>query len=344
MESDLTKLIECANVPFRKPYDVKKFLESLDNKKNPLYRIIAWLVSLRIVKVRDIPNSVSQLVQKYKKLAETKLSDFDHPTSSLSQTDAEIITIDTERTIHWFKQLSNECGFVNSNLEERKTSIQRILSILSLCDPFYTYLQGFDRYAFATFLLGLQAADELKTDSFFAEAMSFYLTGGLLKIVDVNKFYTNKKLMNDHFHTLDQKIALARPEIYYRLLEMNCTSIHYALKWELISFADDHSYDDILLIWDNIIVNQKKYISYIMELCTAHIRQIKLADNVFPIESVLHNKEWNTNEILIYSRGKLKQEYQKKNIIIFCIFHVTSCHFNWKILLFTEQMKLLLFI
>ena len=318
MEILLQNLYQC-KIPFRKQSDVDRFLTTVDEDKNPVFRIIAWILSFNIINFNEIEKSMVSLVELYKNICGEKLSNFNDPRSSLPKDEGELLRLDTERTIFWFKQMASNNGIDDEEILENSIyQVQRILSTLSKTDSFYRYMQGYDRYVFITFLLGLQAMKKLETETIFAESMSYFLCREFLKIVDVNRFTQNNKFTVEHFANLDKELAYCRPEIYDQLSKMHVSSVHFAMKWELLCFSDEHQYPNILLIWDHIIANKKVFLKYVDELCIAHIRQIKSVENEFIIQTIQTNRTWNTKDILNFADKKINNSGRwTKTLILF---------------------------
>lgn len=316
MENLCDNLTKC-KIPFQNQSDVKQFLMTKDKNKDPVFRIAAWILSFDIIKFKEIEKNIASLVDLYKEICGEKLSDVNDPRSSLPQEEGELIKLDTERTIFWFNQMATNNGFNDEEILKNSIySVQRILSTLSRTDSFYHYMQGYDRYVFITYLLGLQATKKLETEPIFAESMSYFLCRELLKIVDVNRFTQNNKFTMKHFAQIDKEIANARPEIFKQLQQMRVSSVHFAMKWELLSFADEHQYSNLLVIWDHIIANKNVYSNYVDELCVAHVRQINSVKNEFIIQTIQTYKDWKVDDILNYTDKKILNSGRNSRLLI----------------------------
>lgn len=315
--SDLINQLIKINIPFHKKSDVNKFLTSVDQNKDPVLRVAAWLLSLNLIGFTEIEKKIDSLTKAYKEICNMNLSDFNNPRSSLESSEGELILLDTERTIYWFKKMASENGINDEKLlNDAIYSVQRILSVLSKIDSFYHYMQGYDRYVFITFLLGLQAMKKINAEIIFAESISFFFCKELLKIVDVNKFTRDNQFTMKHFSEIDKEIAYVRPEVYNQLVAMHVSSVHFAMKWEILSFADEHKYSNILLIWDRIILFRNIYLKYISEMCVAHIRQVSFVDNEFIIQTIQNYRNWNVKDILNYTDQKINSPKRKTKYLI----------------------------
>ena len=293
---------------FTSKQSIYHFLSSHQKDKDPILRLIAWLIELNVIMFEGVSVSVSSLVIQYKNIINSKLNDVQKPTNSLSTEEGELIIIDTERTIGWINDLGRQMKLEPSLFDNAMISAQRVLTTLSLCDSFYSYIQGFDRYISINFLLGLQVAAKLNIEEkqTFAEAMSFFISKYLLQVVNVNKYNKDYAFAMSHFGELDRMIEQARPEITQNLRLMNVSSLHFAMKWELLSFADEHNIKNILLIWDSIILNKSDYLKYILCLDLAHVKQVKINPDQFVIQTLQNYTNWDIDDILTSSIETLK--------------------------------------
>jgi hypothetical protein len=54
----------------------------------------------------------------------------------------------------------------------------------------------------------------------------------------------------------------------------NQGAMHFALRWELLMFADEYEVRPLLLLWDNLLLHHDHYREFMYALCIAHAVQI----------------------------------------------------------------------
>lgn len=282
---------------FQKPADISKFLSSSSFDKKSNLRILSWLFSLRIIHFPFDYKEINSLRRSYQ-------TDYLDKFLKSPSNDEKPIKQDLDRTISWFKKLIK-----NNNISVRKNlpqlaydSSYRILSILSLSDSFYRYLQGYDRYVFIFLILGY---DALKKSDNFVEALAFYLMRAFLKFFNPSRFTINREFGLNFFYVLDAKIASARPDIAQLFKHYQVSSLHYAVRWALLSFADEHNLQEIFLLWDHILVNQNKYLDYISELCVGHVIQIEPVKSEHIIQTIQAKENWDVVKAIHYADSHL---------------------------------------
>ncbi|OHS99709.1 hypothetical protein TRFO_33839 [Tritrichomonas foetus] len=288
--------------------DALSFLQQVKQEKNQAERLISWLIIFNIIKPYNIANECARLYTEYLDLQDKFFHDGD-PMKLIGEDEEFIIMADTQRSNAWFSKISHQIGLTQDDIKDASYQIPRVLATLTKTDPFYKYTQGYDRYAFITYALGLFFSTQSSLPSEVAESFSYALTKKILRFVDINKILGDMDETQAEFISIDKGIAKIFPDIYKELQKMNHGSFYFALKWQLILFADEHTLSDTFLIWDSIFLRQNDYDSFRADLIMAHLSQIQIDQDVIMIEKIQKYKEWDTIKLINYA----VQRYEKKS-------------------------------
>lgn len=315
--------------------DVDIFLQKLDVNKPHEIRFISWLVSLDIIKLGKISLSqqIRDLVSEYESLiAEYFESNPENPLKCLSKKEGHIIKIDIKRSITWMQKLVEDLKLETDLYKDGKFHSHRILATLTRKDDFYEYLQGFDRYVLISYILAIEFTSKLKLPSSVAEALAYHVAHDLIRLVDISKFTKDSDWAAAHFQKLDEKIKIVSPTNWVLLEKMGVGSIHFAMKWQALTFADDHPVNDTLLIWDYVIYHRKRYMDYIERLCLAHVVQVKPKDE-FVIDQLQHFKNYDVVQIINYAEMRNEPMLSQKQILLIlsiAVLILSIKYFNYK--------------
>ncbi|OHT03224.1 hypothetical protein TRFO_29479 [Tritrichomonas foetus] len=137
--------------------------------------------------------------------------------------------------------------------EETLFRINRIFTILILSDNDYEYSQGEERFAYASFLLASQFATIFSLPKLFVESLTFSLTKKFVELSMIGDLVAGGEKSIDNFARLDAKIAHYFPKVAEELHKYGNASQHFAMRWEMLLFADEHEIMSLFLIWDHII-------------------------------------------------------------------------------------------
>lgn len=100
---------------------------------------------------------------------------------------------------------------------------------------------------------------------------------------------------------------------------------HFAMKWQALTFADDHPIKDTLLMWDQVIYHRKIYNDYIERLCLAHVVQVTPKDE-FVIDQMQHYKNYDVIKIIEYSTSSSSRSINYIFIIISVVVLIISMY------------------
>jgi hypothetical protein len=282
--------------------DVSSFLTTVDLNKDHCERLIAWLIAFDILPqgAQAISDSITRHIQQYKDLVRAKLAEnADYPTRALSREEGKLIEDDTQRGIAWFTELARQIGVPDSDLSLAQAHTSRILTMLSLSGNDLRYAQGFERFAFISYCLALKFSITAQMED-FAEPITYYLTEKLIRLSRLTPLLETD-VVEEHFEKLDVKIKKLCPEVWRALERAGHSSVHFALRWEILMFADEHNLAGKLLIWDQLIARRRPpslYTRYLRWLCLAHIGQVRPESDDQLLGQLQNNKNWDVPALI----------------------------------------------
>lgn len=295
--------------------DTKVFLSSTEFNKNNSTRFICWLISFNIISpnYEKWSDQLFNLYTKYDKMMKLFIKDPNNPLSDVPSKSATVIESDVVRGVRWFQSLAADLQlseYYTSDVELRTIRMFAILTHESLS---YSYTQGHDRYMFVNLLLALDFSAHSGLTCDFAEAIAFYLAREFISMTAISKYLDNVTETEDHFLHMDEEFTKVAPEIMHQLAIVGQSSIHFALRWELLLFADEYDIKRLLFLWDQILNEKKIYRKFLFALCVAHIQQIPPAlPGEVMVEKIQTFRNWNVQKILFDANNYLKTSSKPK--------------------------------
>ena len=282
--------------------DVQNYLLLRKLKKDVSIRFLCWLIKFNLIHSSRTfwANDLSNLFDHYSILKNQFLAEKeDNPLSQVDPSTALIIKSDAERTFPWFLKFTQQFGLKIPNTFNPELCVQRILVLLSKDSPKISYTQGFDRFVWISILVCFSFTFNGGLHSEYTEAYSYYVSRELIQLNYVARKIEFFPEIEEHFFLLDSLAAKEEPEIYKLLVKEGHSSLHYALKWELTLFADEHSGEELLYIWDHLIAHIDKFDEYLRYLCIGHLRQVPLPQYEDEMAMVIQQfKNWDTMKIV----------------------------------------------
>lgn len=282
--------------------DVDNFLSSMRLDKSNTQRFIYWMIALNLLPPKpDLwASTLFNFYNEYKRKMMSYMShSMNSPLSVLSPKEANIIYADITRTIGWFKTMAHSFRIPTNFSNNAELHALRVFSIMSLDSLSFSYTQGYDRYLFVSYLVALNFCLQNNLHSGFAEAISFYLTRAWVNIVGLSTYLDNPLETEKMFNQMDKEIAKIVPETARLLAKSDHGSIHFALRWILLLFADEYDIYGLLFLWDQILYRKKDFQQFVRSLCLAHIKQIPLAvENEVMVEKIQGFKNWDSQLII----------------------------------------------
>jgi hypothetical protein len=247
----------------------------------------------------SIPSAVARLHEEYQTDISKTFKDPNNPLDGYEPSrDASVIRADIARSIKWFHVISDASKL--SPIPEDDIVIvhaYRVLASLSKLKG-YSYTQGFDRYVFVTYVLGLHFTMAGKLPAEVAESLSFALTREILRLIKTDELLECSPAVASCNSRIDKLVTDQVPEVGRELADAGLTSYHYALRWQLLLFADEHPWDGIVAIWDAVFARKKYWDDMIAELALAHVKHVPPNPDVFALERIQKCKKWDAMLIL----------------------------------------------
>lgn len=306
---------------------VISFLQQDKKEKDNQFRVFAWLQQFGLIsndKDRAI-NDILNMYEQYKESINHYYNDSTDPFQNMQDEELSLILLDVRRITDWFIRMAVPLKSDQSYIDDFQFHIRRILFFLpklteepflkktwifqtlknSNCQTEYHYIQGFDRYASITYILSLdfikKINDNVKFMLFpleFAEMLSLYFTYLFISLsrLLINITNSTQKTM-EVFEKFDKTIEKEIPSISKKLKNCSTSSIHFALRWVLLLFADEHNFENCLILWDHFVLHQKDFSKYMIKVSISHLRQVPY-DGVSYIDKIQNFKNWDVSKII----------------------------------------------
>lgn len=291
---------------------VQGYLASDDLYKHIGTRFICWMIRLKL-----IPSDRSQWFKKLLllcKLYHSTCGDYfpnnsQNPLSLLPFQLANSITQDIPVTIKWFHKYAEQIEIDIRMLDDVEFRIQRVLAIISLESRELTYTQGNDRLVMMSYLVSLFFASRGRLNKGFAEAMCYNLSKSFISKITIARCLNSMSFIENYFSQLDVMIAQEDPEKWEILSGSENTSIHFALKWHLTLFCDNHDAYQLMLLWDQILLRWGDFDEFIKCLTVAHIIQVPIPERQDEmVQNIQQYKDWNIPKIIKDAEGMINLE------------------------------------
>ena len=115
-----------------------------------------------------------------------------------------------------------------------------------------------------------------------------------MDISNITHYLSNPTKIDKHFKELDKKFMQINGDLMRKYAAKEQTSVYFALRWEILMFADEHNFNGLTLIWDQIIARKKYYPVYLQALCCAHFAQAPNGE----LNSLQHFRDWDYKKLL----------------------------------------------
>jgi hypothetical protein len=275
-----------------------KFLLRVAIDKNPTDRLLAWVFSF------FNHGDISKLHSDYQCLITRFYPNPTRPLEQLPREPRHTITVDLQRSLRWFCTAASELELKLPSTPTYSLHAHRILASLVIADPFYAYTQGYDRFMLVTYLLSLLFTTESHMSPDIAESVSFHLTSKLLRIVNASSLLGHRLERETVFRYYDELVETSMPELQAKIARNGFSSFHYALKWRLLFFTDEHSLQETFAIWDAIIALRDSFDEFFGDLMLAHLGQVTIGDEMSIIQQIQQWRNWDCERLLRESLGK----------------------------------------
>jgi hypothetical protein len=196
------------------------------------------------------------------------------------------------RSVNWFKSLY-PTNLTSDDAVAKATSIFRLLIV----HHDFLYYQGADRFLWICYVVALAGGPAES-----AEALTFHLTKATLDAAHTHGFPHTRDI-EPELRVLDRRIEREAPAVAAELATFHHTAFHYATRWMLLWFADEHDLQGIFAIWDNVIGvvgrSPRALRAYLYALAVAHVAEVPVPrDGVPMLQAIQQHRDWNVQRIL----------------------------------------------
>lgn len=284
--------------------DINDFLQEPSLQKSGAKRIYAWLAKFRLISSNTSAGAIEilKLHREYQlRFKELNISP-EEPLETLPRKVSDVIVADVNRSGAVFSEHLQDGGVVSFPEDGFYIQAYRVFTLTHLQGDEFTYTQGFDRFFLILFVLGLQFCDECDLPYGFAESLTYALLKKFLTVAKISELISGK--LPPRFGLIDKELAKRFPEFEAFLKDNFMDSFNFTLRWFIVIFADLHTFSEILLIWDSVLLHLRHTDDYIDGLCLAHIDQMQERQ----MEISLQVKcDWDTVELV-----KLADKYMPR--------------------------------
>ena len=302
-EEDITGTLLRYNKTITSKEDARAFLKEKNLSKDNSIRLIAWLVILDIIPANENDRGayITNLVSSYEKGIKEAFGIYlDEPLKALEPKVGNIIKGDIDRSINHFRQLASQMKIAQTvYVDEAYPQLIRMLSYLALKQM--TYIQGFDRYAIVSYLLAAEFAKENSLPPLFAEVLTYSLCPKIVLLSEMHTFLDHIPATQERYNKLDLALYKYIPNTMNELRLAGNSAFHFALRWEIVMFADEYDAAPLLLLWDQFLANKERFKEYSFNICIAHAEQApshQTKSEPSLLEAIQSYKDWDVIKII----------------------------------------------
>lgn len=311
--------------------DARKFLLTDNHGKNMVDRLISYLICLKIISPLRPKWSESLLIavdMYYSSLKYYFKDDYKNALRIVSTKSESIMSVDFPRTLGWFNEMAPTIGAEISKEIDVLEIISRIFAILEREHPELQYTQGFDRYAYSFFAMALSFCQKGSLPIEFGEAITYHLVCNTISLLPMTKLLDDQQKLMEHFDRLDKVLMNYDYQKYKLLTDFNASILFFGVRFEMLLFADEHSFEETLRIWDQIFGRLESYEYMINAFTLAHVHQAKIEDDCPNVlESILHNQKWDVDKLILDANALLHhQKSIKETLCEACCPKLTRFH------------------
>jgi hypothetical protein len=270
--------------------------------------------------------------QEYVQLIQSRIPDPSRPLAALDPNTSFIIECDIRRGVHAFNKMVDSLQLSPELNADVILRAHRVFAVMNMSKNL-SFTQGYDRYWFIAFAVCLDACSEFKLGAQFAEALSFHLTYSFLSLVRITKLLDHPNDTERYFQNMDIEMLKVAPRIMGPLQFNRQGSIHFALRWQLLLFADEYDIRPLLVLWDNIFHRpHNEFSEFLFSLCIAHIQQVPMAgQGEYMIAHIQTYRSWDVDRVV---EDAINHMARKKNlpgprrlvIVLVLLFIVIMCY------------------
>lgn len=153
--------------------------------------------------------------------------------------------------------------------------IERFLYIFSLVNQYCPYTQGFHELAAPLYYVALTGTRFLDMTDDRAESIAFFLLFNLIvntKLYNVFTWLGDLELMQTHFSTIETAVRIFDSQFAdYLFIERNIQPLLFSVPWVSLLFAQSLNLNDLLHLWDHLLVFRTQLVEFVMMVCAAYL-------------------------------------------------------------------------
>jgi hypothetical protein len=300
MSDDLDKKIRDAvathNTRILRFRDAVDFLNDMSSSKDNIQRLFAYLVFFNLVEPSNVAYGVASLHARYGDLLTHICKKA--PFRNVPPKDVFTIHADLPRITLWFIPYA---GSIKLDIPEEFRVLRHARRNLALLyrdgPPGYYYAQGHDRFLFLMYIVCLHFTTAAKLVPDVAVSLTFFLTREMIALHETDRILRLGPNL-PAFGRIDKLLRQRAPQQAAELQAQGFRSIHYAFRWQMLFFADEHDPPATLAIWDAILARKDGRDEFICQLAVEHVRQVPISGEDPALERIQKFTAWDVTKLL----------------------------------------------
>ena len=184
---------------------------------------------------------------------------------------------DVKRMPRIIKELETLVGAENQLRHVRR--LERMIYAFAIVNTRCPYTQGFHEVAAPFYCVAVDGARALGMSEDRAESIAFSLLFGLLVGAGQYRVFTcldNRAEMQAMFSKIETAVS-SRDSKFAEFLfkEKHIEPIHFGFPWVSMLFAQSLNHDELLRLWDHLLIFREDIVDFTMLVCAAYLLSIK---------------------------------------------------------------------
>lgn len=259
-----------------------EFMQSIDVTKPLKDHVIPWMLQFNMITEdkTEWTNSMNQMIKSYNLLVSKHITDAKYPDATFFEKNLDIIIPrDIRRSLKVFQELFKPLKMDLNVFPEPYFRFNRMFFLFIKDIPDFSFLQGYSHivYIFAFIVIMFCTQFEIEPD--IIEAITYHMSKFFLSTLCFGKDVQVPTKAEDIFGSLSVQLQKTDQALYKTFQEQKLEPKEFALNWYLLLFALQYKIDQLLVVWDHIILNIDTFQNYVNILCIAHLKQIHFCND-----------------------------------------------------------------
>ncbi|KAH0792852.1 TBC1 domain protein [Histomonas meleagridis] len=173
-----------------------------------------------------------------------------------------------------------EFGFPLNEFSQHIRRIERILYIFSCLNSTYSYTQGFNEIVIPIYYVSMTANRLMGKNDNDGEFHAFYIFQNLIigaGLGDIFLLTQNLDSIVSKFHLIETMCQIADGSLYKRLFKSDKPLVpaQFAFSWISLLFAQNFTLQNLLIVWDRILIKEFNVIEFAMAIAVAQLIESK---------------------------------------------------------------------